>query len=86
MMSFVTWLMAGGLAGWAASHYLTHLHREAVTFNVVVGVLGAVLVGWVVGPLLGVSPGLGVFGFFVAASGAAALLFCVHLARQTVSR
>ena len=86
MMSFVTWLVAGGLAGWAASHYLAHLHPEAVAFNVVVGVLGAVFVGWLVAPLVGVSPGLGVFGFFVSAFGAAALLFCVHLVRQTVSR
>jgi uncharacterized membrane protein YeaQ/YmgE (transglycosylase-associated protein family) len=86
MMSLVTWLVAGGLAGWAASRYLARLHPEAVAFDVVVGVLGAVFVGWVVAPLVGVSPGPGVFGFFVAAFGAAALLFCVHLVRQTVSR
>ncbi len=85
MMSFVTWLMAGGLAGWAASHYLTNLRPGAIAFNVVVGVLGAVFVGWIVAPLVGVTPGLGVYGFFVAAFGAAGLLFCVHLVRQTVS-
>ncbi len=86
MMSIVTWLVAGGLAGWAASHYLTHLHPEAVAFNVVVGVLGAVFVGWIVAPLVGAAPGFGAYGFLVAAFGAAGLLFFVHLVRQTVSR
>ena len=85
-MSIVTWLLAGALAGWAASQYMTHLNREALAFNVVIGVLGAVFVGWLVAPLLGVTPGFGVASFFVAAFGATALLFCVHLVQQTVSR
>jgi uncharacterized membrane protein YeaQ/YmgE (transglycosylase-associated protein family) len=85
-MSIVTWLLAGALMGWAATRYMTHLNPEALAFNVVVGVLGAVFVGWLVAPLLGVTPGLGVTGFFVAAFGAAALLSCVHLVQQTVSR
>jgi uncharacterized membrane protein YeaQ/YmgE (transglycosylase-associated protein family) len=85
-MSILTWLMAGALAGWAASRFMTHVNREALAFNIVVGVLGAVLVGWLVAPSVGVAPGLGVASFLVAAFGATALLFCVHVVQQTVSR
>ena len=85
-MSIVTWLLAGGLVGWAASYYMTNTRAEAIAFNVIVAVLGAALVGLVVAPMLGVSPGLGTFGLFVSACGGAALLFCVHFVQQTVAR
>ena len=85
-MSIVTWLLAGGLVGWLASYYMTNTRREAITFNVVVAVLGAALAGWVVAPMLGVSPGLGPFAFFVSACGGVALLFCVHSVQQTLAR
>ena len=84
-MSIVTWLLAGGFVGWIASYYMTTTRPEAIAFNVLLAVLGATLAGWVVAPMLGVSPGLGTFGFFVSACGAVALLFCVHSVRQTVS-
>ena len=85
-MTIVTWLLAGGLVGWIASYYLTNTRREAIVFNVTVAVLGAALAGWVVAPMLGASPGLGVFGFFISACGGAALLFCVHSVQQTMAR
>jgi uncharacterized membrane protein YeaQ/YmgE (transglycosylase-associated protein family) len=85
-MSIVTWLLAGGLVGWIASHYMTNTRPEAIAFNVIVAVLGAAFVGWVVAPMLGVSPGLGTFGFVVSACGGAALLFCVHSVQRTIAR
>ena len=85
-MSIVTWLLAGGLVGWTTSHYMTNTRPEAIAFNVAVAALGAALAGWVVAPMLGVEPGLGVFGFFVSACGGAALLFCVHSVQQTIAR
>jgi uncharacterized membrane protein YeaQ/YmgE (transglycosylase-associated protein family) len=71
--------------GWAG-HYRTQLRAAAIAFDVVVAVLGAVLVGWIVGPLVGLPPGFAVFAFFASAFGAAAVLFCVHVVRQTVAR
>ena len=85
-MSIVNWLLAGALAGWAASHYMTNTRPEAIGFNVAVALLGAALASWVVAPLLGLSPAFGVAGFIVSACGAAALLFCVHFVQQTVAR
>jgi uncharacterized membrane protein YeaQ/YmgE (transglycosylase-associated protein family) len=85
-MSIVTWLLAGGIVGWIASRYMTNTGAQAIAFNVTVAVLGAALAGLVVAPMLGVSPGLGTFGFLVSACGAAALLFCVHFVQQTMAR
>ena len=85
-MSIVTWLVAGGLTGWAASYYLTNLHREGIVLNVAVAVTGAVLAGLLAAPLLGVPAGFGVFALLVSVCGAAALLFCVHFVQRTVSR
>ena len=85
-MSIVTWLLAGGLVGWAASYYMTNTRAEAIAFNVIVAVVGAALAGLVVAPMIGVSPGLGTFGFLVSACGGAALLFSVHSVRQTIAR
>jgi uncharacterized membrane protein YeaQ/YmgE (transglycosylase-associated protein family) len=85
-MSIVTWVLAGGLVGYAASHYTTNTRREAIAFNVVVGVAGAALAGLIVAPLVGVPAGFGTFAFLVSACGAAALLFCVHFVQQTLAR
>ena len=83
-MSIIVWVVAGCLVGWAG-HYMTPLRAAAIAFDIVVGVLGAVLVGWIIGPLVDLDPGFAVFGFFASAFGAAAVLFCVHVVRQTVS-
>jgi len=85
-MSIVTWLLAGGLVGWTASHYMTNTRPEAIAFNVTVASLGAALAGWVVAPMLGVASGFGVAALFVSACGGAALLFCVHCVQQTMAR
>jgi uncharacterized membrane protein YeaQ/YmgE (transglycosylase-associated protein family) len=85
-MSIVTWLLAGGVVGYAASHYTTNTRGEAIAFNAAVGVLGAASAGVLLGPLLGVPPGFGTFAFLVSACGAAALLFCVHFVQQTLAR
>jgi uncharacterized membrane protein YeaQ/YmgE (transglycosylase-associated protein family) len=84
-MTIFTWLLAGGLTGWAASYYMENTQLEAVAFNVSVAVLGAAFVGWVVAPLLGVPTGFGVFALLVSAFGAAALLLCVHVLRHAIA-
>jgi uncharacterized membrane protein YeaQ/YmgE (transglycosylase-associated protein family) len=45
--------VAGGLIGWASSVIMrTH---EGIALNVVVGIVGAALTGWVFSPLVGAS-------------------------------
>jgi len=52
-MNTIIWLVAGGLIGWAASALLRT--QEGVLLNVIVGVLGAALGGWLLSPIFGVS-------------------------------
>ena len=85
-MNIVTWLIAGGLTGWGASHYMGTTHRQAIAFNIVVATLGAALGDWLVGPVLGVAPGFSGFGVIVAAITAAFVLVIVHLVQRGVTR
>jgi uncharacterized membrane protein YeaQ/YmgE (transglycosylase-associated protein family) len=85
-MTIVTWLLAGGLAGWTASYYLANARAQAVVLNVALGVLGAAFAGWIVAPMLDVAPGFSLFALFVSLAGAAAVLFGVHVVQQTVAR
>lgn len=83
-MSLFNWLLAGGLAGWATTSLLGTTAREARIFNVAVGIAGAGLGFWMLGPILGVGPGLTGFGFIVSLVGAALVLTLVHFVQQYV--
>ena len=54
-MSWLSWIVFGGLAGWVASLVLRDKQRGCLT-NIVTGILGAVLAGfiyqWATGLLL----------------------------------
>ena len=52
-MNILIWLVVGGLIGWAASVVMRM--RESMLLNVIVGIVGAVLGGWVLSAFVGVS-------------------------------
>ena len=52
-MNILVWLVVGGLLGWAASALMRT--QEGILLNVVVGIVGAALGGWLLSPLMGVS-------------------------------
>jgi uncharacterized membrane protein YeaQ/YmgE (transglycosylase-associated protein family) len=52
-MNILVWLVVGGLIGWAASTAMRT--QEGILLNVVVGIIGAALGGWLLTPLVGVS-------------------------------
>lgn len=52
-MNFIIWLVVGGLIGWVASMIMKTDARQGVLLNVVVGIVGAMLGGWLLSPLLG---------------------------------
>ncbi|AGA33731.1 Transglycosylase-associated protein [Thioalkalivibrio nitratireducens DSM 14787] len=71
-------LVVGGLAGWVAG-ILVHGGGQGIVINVVVGILGALLGGWVVGALgIAVTGGLGSL-FLTATLGAVILLSILRL-------
>jgi uncharacterized membrane protein YeaQ/YmgE (transglycosylase-associated protein family) len=89
-MNLVVWLVVGGLVGWAASLVMRTDARQGLAMNVVVGVVGALLGGWLLSPLVGgatinqadFSP----TGLLVSVGGAIGLLAIVSLLRRGTAR
>lgn len=57
MINFAVWLAAGGLIGWLTSVILYTDGQQCLLRNVVAGVAGAAIGGWIISPLLGVGMG-----------------------------
>ncbi|NVM77203.1 putative membrane protein YeaQ/YmgE (transglycosylase-associated protein family) [Duganella sp. SG902] len=52
-MSFIIWLVIGGVLGWLASIIMRTDAQQGMFLNVVVGIVGAVLGGLVLAPMIG---------------------------------
>ncbi len=52
-MNFIIWIIVGGIIGWLASLIMKTDAQQGVLLNVVVGIIGAVLGGWLISPLVG---------------------------------
>lgn len=85
-MNIVLWLIVGGVIGWLASLAMKTDAQQGLILNVVVGVVGALLAGWFISPMAGVStinqndfswPAL-----LVSLLGAVVLLAIVNLLRR----
>ena len=82
-MSFIAWIVLGGLAGWFASMVAKTDASMGLLTNIIVGIVGAFIGGFVFS-LFG---GSGVTGFnfyslFVAFVGAVILLFIVRAIKR----
>jgi uncharacterized membrane protein YeaQ/YmgE (transglycosylase-associated protein family) len=87
-MNIIIWLVVGGLIGWAASTVMRT--REGILLNVVVGIVGAALGGWLLSPLVGVSTinqsNFSIPSLSVSLLGAVILLVIVNLVRRGAPR
>ncbi len=75
-MGIIAWVIFGALAGWIASIILKTNEHQGALGNIIVGILGAVLGGFLAGLLFG-SPGVTGFNissFIIAIVGAVLLL------------
>ena len=52
-MNIIIWLIVGGILGWLASMMMKTDGQQGIILNVVVGIVGAMLGGWLLSPLLG---------------------------------
>ncbi len=52
-MNFIAWIVIGGLIGWIASKVMNTDAQQGLILNVVVGIVGALLGGWLISPLVG---------------------------------
>ena len=55
-MNFIIWLFVGGVLGWLASLSSCSMRtdkQQGIILNVIVGIVGAMLGGWVLSPIFG---------------------------------
>ncbi|HVT17200.1 MAG TPA: GlsB/YeaQ/YmgE family stress response membrane protein [Thermoanaerobaculia bacterium] len=87
-MNFIMWLIVGGLIGWIASIIMRH--PEGILMNVVVGIVGSVLAGFLLSPLFGVSTinqsNFSLPSLLVSLLGSVILLAIVNLFRRGTVR
>ena len=55
MINFIIWIVIGGLIGWVASMIMKTDAQQGVFLNIVVGIVGAFLGGWLLSPLVGIA-------------------------------
>ena len=89
-MNIIIWLVIGGLIGWLASMVMRTNQQQGMFLNVVVGIVGALLGGWFLSPLFGVSTinqsNFSLAGLLVSFLGAVILLAIVNLIRRGRAR
>lgn len=75
-MGFIGWIILGGLAGWIASMIAKTDQSMGILANIVVGIIGAFIGGFVFSLFGGESvTGFNIYSFVVALVGAVILLF-----------
>jgi uncharacterized membrane protein YeaQ/YmgE (transglycosylase-associated protein family) len=85
-MNFIIWLIVGGVIGWIASMIMKTDAEQGIGLNIVVGVVGALLGGWLISPLVGAGTlnqgDFSLGGLIVSLIGAIILLAVVNLFRR----
>jgi len=86
-MNLVLWLVVGGLIGWLASRIMNTDAQQGIGFNVAVGIVGALLAGWLIAPMIGADTiNQGDFSFsglVISLLGSIVLLAIVNLFRRS---
>ncbi|MBV8805468.1 MAG: GlsB/YeaQ/YmgE family stress response membrane protein [Sinobacteraceae bacterium] len=82
-MNFLIWLIVGGIIGWLAGVIMRT--QEGLLLNIIVGIIGALLGGWLISPMVGagtINQGdFSLAGLGVSLLGAIILLAIVNLFR-----
>lgn len=85
-MNFIIWLIVGGLIGWLASMLMKTNDQQGMVLNVIVGIVGAMLGGWFISPMVGVGTinqdNFSMPALLVSLVGAVILLAIVNLFRR----
>ena len=76
-MGIIIWLIVGGIVGWLASLIMKRDAQQGIILNVVVGIVGALLAGWIFGG--GINEAITIRTFLFSIIGAVILLAIVNL-------
>lgn len=86
MINFIVWLVVGGVIGWLASLIMRTDGQQGIFLNIIVGIIGAALGGWLISPLVGVGSinddVFSIGALLVSLVGAVILLAIVNLFRR----
>ncbi len=86
LLYIVLWLVVGGLVGWIASLIMKTDASQGMFLNVIVGIVGAAIAGWVISPLVGLPSindgSISIAAILVSLVGAVILLAIVNLIRR----
>ena len=85
-MNLIILLIVGGVLGWVASLIMRTDGQQGILLNIVVGIVGAILAGFLLNPLIGggniMSGNLSLSAILVSLLGAVVLLAIVNLIRR----
>jgi len=85
-MGIIILLVVGGVLGWLASIVMKTDGQQGIILNVIVGIVGALLAGFLITPLIGGAPitsgSFNIMSLLVSFLGAVVLLAIVNLVRR----
>ena len=89
-MSFIIWIIIGGVLGWLASIVMKTDGQQGILLNIIVGIVGALLGGWLLAPLFGTGTinqnDFSIGSLLVSFLGAVILLAIVNFFRRGSAR
>lgn len=90
LINLIVWLLVGGILGWIASLIMGTDRQQGLVLNIIVGIIGALLGGWLIAPLVGtgtINQGdFSIGSLLVSLVGAVVLLAIVNLIRRGTAR
>ena len=89
-MGWILIIIVGGILGWLASKVMRTDAQQGILLNIVVGIIGAALAGFLLSPLLGIptinSANFSIGSLLISFLGALILLAIVNLVRRGRAR
>ncbi|HSM55521.1 MAG TPA: GlsB/YeaQ/YmgE family stress response membrane protein [Candidatus Sulfomarinibacteraceae bacterium] len=89
-MNILVWLIIGGILGWLASKVMNTDDQQGMILNIVVGIAGALVGGWLLSPLFGAGTinqnDFSLAALLVSFLGAILLLAAYNLAKRGALR
>ena len=89
-MGLILWLVVGGIIGWLASIIMRTDAQQGIFLNIVVGIVGALLAGFLITPLIGgasiMDGALNIQSILISLVGAVILLAIVNMFRRGTVR
>ena len=85
-MGLIIWLVVGGVVGWLASMVMRTDAQQGFFLNIVVGVVGAVIAGFIFGGANSINNIISIQSLLVSVVGSIILLAVVNLVRRGAVR